>query len=65
VTSHQIAVWEGRAFYGLAQTLQALDLATGWSERVAMLPGKIDNIAVSPRGHLYVSCGADLYRIPS
>jgi hypothetical protein len=63
VTSHRIAVWEGRVFYGLAATLQALDLATGGSERVTTLPAKIDQIAVSPRGRLYVTCAADLYRI--
>ena len=31
VTSHQIAAWEGRLFYGLGETLHALDLATGRS----------------------------------
>jgi hypothetical protein len=63
VTSLRIAVWEGRVFYGLATALHALDLATGRSDRVAMLPAKIDQIAVSPRGLVYATCGADLYRV--
>jgi hypothetical protein len=63
VTSRQIVGEKGRVFYGLGETLHALDLATGRSGRVAALPGRIEQIAVSPRGHLYVTCGADLYRI--
>ena len=47
----------------LGETLHALDLATGHSAPVALLPGKIENIAIGPRGDLYVTCGADLYRI--
>jgi streptogramin lyase len=63
VTSHQITVRDGRVYYGLGETLHALALKTGQSAPIAKLPGKIDQIAVSPRGHLYVTCGVDLYRI--
>jgi hypothetical protein len=63
VTSRDIVAWQGQVFYGLGETLHALDLATGQCASVIKLPGKIDNIAVSPRGQVYVSCGADLYHV--
>jgi hypothetical protein len=63
VTSHQIRAGNGRLFYGVGETLHALDLATGRSAAVAELPGKIENLALGPRGHVYVTRGADLYRI--
>lgn len=63
VTSHNLAIFGRRVIFGRDSGLYALDLRSRKERRVAKLPAKIENIAAGPDGTLYVTCGADLYRV--
>lgn len=63
-TGHSLsAPGDGRVYYGSEKSLLALDLLTGKAERIAEMPAQITNVTVGPRGIVYVSCGADVYRV--
>lgn len=54
---------DGFYYFGSGDRVVALDLKTGEAGTVEQVPGKIEHIAASKDGALYVSVGVDVYRV--
>jgi outer membrane protein assembly factor BamB len=66
VTSDNIVTTgHGRVLFGNEKRVVAMDLANGHTETLAELPARVKNMAVAKDGFLYLTSGADLYRIPN
>ncbi len=56
---------DGRVYYGSETSLVALDLVADKCRVVAELPAKVANVTIGSDKAIYVSCGADVYRVAS
>jgi streptogramin lyase len=54
---------DGRVYVASAKYVLAIDPLSGKADAVGEAPEKIEQLAVSPRGAIYVSCGAKVYRL--
>jgi streptogramin lyase len=64
VTSHSMAATgDGMLYYGHEEQVVALDLQTAKAAVIAEAPSGVSEVTVSPQGEVYVSCGAEVYRV--
>ena len=58
-----VAPGAGRLYYGSGMEVVSWDLIAGRAETLAILPKRVDHIAVSEQGVIYVACGPDVYQL--
>lgn len=60
-----LVIRDGHLLYGSGSSLLSRDLSTvsGATATLATLPGRVDKIAVSPSGGLFVACGPAIYEV--
>jgi len=64
VTSSSIAApGDGKVYVGSEKAVLAIDLTGGKVQPVGEVPANVTNVSVGAKGAVYVSCGADVYRI--
>ncbi len=54
---------DGSVIYGSGSSVVRLDLRTGRTTTLLQAPARVDNVAASPDGKLYISCGVDVYAV--
>ena len=54
---------DGKIVYAHNNSVISLDLTTGQAWPIAQAPANVENIAADSAGNIYISCGADIYRI--
>ena len=54
---------DGSLIYASSKKVVRLDLSTGMSETLATGKDDINNVARTPNGRLFVSCGAEVYEV--
>jgi len=55
---------DGHLIYASGKSVLSLDLTTGNAWPIADAPAKVENVATDGKGNVFVSCGAEIYRIP-
>lgn len=64
IGSRSVAVpGDGSVLYGSEKSVVRLDMRTGRTKTIVEAPAKVQNVAVGPKGELYISCGVDVYAV--
>ena len=62
-SSHSMIMRDGCLYYGSKNTVITLDVRKRDWAKIADAPLDVNNVAVSPDGTVYFSCGAEVYRV--
>lgn len=64
IGSRSVAVpGDGSVIYGSGKSVVRLDMRTGRTSTILEAPANVNNVAVGPKGELYISCGVDVYAV--